>query len=493
MREPEPFRIKMVEPIRRTTRQERERLIREAGYNLFALRADDVTIDLLTDSGTGAMSVEQWASLMRGDESYAGSRSYERFRDTILDVFGFPLVIPTHQGRAAEHLYFGMLLKAGSVVVSNGHFDTTRAHVEITGALAVDCPCVEAADPRSSAPFKGNIDLDRLRAAVRGPQAGDLACVLMTVTNNTGGGQPVSMANLRAASALAHEAGVPLVLDAARIAENAWFIQQREAELASTPVADIMREMASYADVILMSAKKDGMVNIGGFVAVRDRHVHARLAERAILYEGFPTYGGLAGRDLEALATGLREVSDEAYLSYRISQVAYLAECLTAAGVPVLQPAGGHAVYVDAGALLPHIPAEQFPAQALGCALYLEAGVRGVEIGSNMAGRDPRTGSNRHPRLELLRLALPRRTYTHAQLDVVAAALERIALRPHAVEGLRMTFEAPVLRHFTARFEPMGGLTSRSAVPRTEWVEGAEGLFGGGIEPPRHHGLPDSL
>ena len=468
MREPEPFRIKMVEPIRRTTRQERERLIRQAGYNLFALRADDVSIDLLTDSGTGAMSVEQWASLMRGDESYAGSRSYERFRDTVADVFGFPLVLPTHQGRAAEHLYFGMLLGEGRLVVSNGHFDTTRAHVEITRARAIDYPCAEAADPRSIEPFKGNIDLERLRAVIESAQGGDLACVLMTVTNNTGGGQPVSMANLRAASALAHEAGVPLVLDAARIAENAWFIRQREAAWASTPVADIMREMASYADVMLMSAKKDGMVNIGGFVAVRDEQVHARLAERAIVYEGFPTYGGLAGRDLEALATGLREVSDEAYLSYRVSQVAHLADCIVAAGVPVLQPAGGHAVYVDAGALLPHIPAEQFPAQALGCALYLEAGVRGVEIGSNMAGRDPLTGRNRHPRLELLRLALPRRTYTHTQLDVVAEALGRIALRPRAVEGLRMISEASVLRHFTARFEPVSVQTAAPGAPASE-------------------------
>lgn len=461
MREPEPFRIKMVEPIRRTTRREREQLIRDAGYNLFDLRAEDVTIDLLTDSGTGAMSAEQWAALMRGDESYAGSRSFHRLRESVRDVFGFEYLVPTHQGRAAEHLYFGMTLDAGRTVISNGHFDTTRAHVEITGAVALDFPSPDAADPQSLLPFKGNIDLERLHSALHGATAARIACLVMTVTNNTGGGQPVSMANLREASRLAREAGVPVVLDCARIAENAWFIKEREQDYSQHSVADIVRETASHADVLLMSAKKDGLVNIGGFVAVRDQETHARLIERSIVFEGFPTYGGLAGRDLEALAVGLREVLDESYLSYRIGQVAHLAAQIDAAGVPVMQPAGGHAVYVDAGALLPHIPAEEYPAQALGCALFVEGGVRGVEIGSNMMGRDPQTGKNRHPEFELLRLAVPRRAYTHTQLELVSEALERIALDPRQVRGLRMTYEAPVLRHFTAKFEPIEARASR--------------------------------
>jgi tryptophanase len=451
--EPEPFRIKMVEPIRRTTRQEREELIQATGYNLFDLRAEDVTIDLLTDSGTGAMSAEQWGALMRGDESYAGSRSFHRFRETISELMGFEHVVPAHQGRAAEHLYFGMLLDQGLVVASNGHFDTTRAHVEITGAIALDLPCPQAADPQSPYPFKGNIDIEALKRGLTGPRGDRLACIVLTITNNSGGGQPVSMQNIRETSDLARKYGVPLVFDAARFAENAWFIKHREPGYAETPIKDIVTEMFTYADVVLMSAKKDGLVNIGGFAAVRDEQTYARLSERAIVYEGFPTYGGLAGRDLEALAVGLGEVIQEDYLKYRIGQVAWLAEQFIAAGVPVIQPAGGHAVYVDAGSLLPHIPAEQFPAQALGCALYVEGGIRGVEIGSNMMGRDPQTGKNRHPDFELLRLAIPRRTYTNAHLGLVASAMERIALQPSVVQGLKMVHEAPVLRHFTARFE----------------------------------------
>ncbi len=459
MREPEPFRIKMVEPIRRTTRREREDLIRQTGYNLFDLRAQDVTIDLLTDSGTGAMSSEQWASLMRGDESYAGSRSFERFEESVQRVMGLPFVLPTHQGRAAEHLYFGMLLRQGGTVISNGHFDTTRAHVEITGAKAIDLPCKQAQDPRIRHPFKGNIDIDRLEQALTGQNSGLVSAVLMTITNNTGGGQPVSMANIHAASRVAKRAGVPFVLDAARFAENAWFIKSREPGYATKTIADIVREMCSCADVVLMSAKKDGLVNIGGFIAVRDESVFARLAERAIVFEGFPTYGGLAGRDLDALATGLTEVLDEQYLEYRISQVAHLADNLVSAGVPIIEPSGGHAVYIDAGRMLPHIPPSEFPAQALGCSLYVEGGIRGVEIGSNMMGRDPQTGENRHPEFELLRLAVPRRTYTHTHLEYVSDTLARIAMDPQQVVGLRMTYAAPVLRHFTAKFEPA---TSRS-------------------------------
>lgn len=457
--EPEPFRIKMIEPIRRTTRTEREAIIATSGFNLFDVRAEDVMIDLLTDSGTGAMSANQWAALMRGDESYAGSRSFHRLREVITDLLGFEHVVPTHQGRAAEHLYFGLLLDAGLVVASNGHFDTTRAHVEIKGAIALDLPCPQAADPRSPYPFKGNIDIEALARGMSGPRGDRLACIVMTVTNNSGGGQPVSMQNLRETSELAHKVGVPLVLDAARFAENAYFIKQREPGYADRSIREIVREMFDHADVVLMSAKKDGLVNIGGFVAVRDEQTYARLSERAIVYEGFPTYGGLAGRDLEALAVGLTEVVDENYLRYRVSQVAWMSERIAHAGVPVLQPAGGHAVYVDAGALLPHIPHDQYPAQALGVALYVEGGVRGVEIGSNMMGRDPQTGKNRNPDFELLRLAVPRRTYTNAQLGLVADALERIALQPNLVRGLRMVHEAPVLRHFTARFEQMASGT----------------------------------
>lgn len=471
MREPEPFRIKMVEPIRRTTRPERVELIREAGYNLFELAASDVTIDLLTDSGTGAMSAEQWASLMRGDESYAGSRSFKRLQASVEHVMGFPYVLPTHQGRAAEHLYFGMLLSKDMMVLSNGHFDTTRAHVEITNATAVDLPCPEANDLQAHSPFKGNIDLVRLRDILDGPNADRVACVVMTVTNNTGGGQPVSMANVREASRLAKEAGVPLVMDAARFAENSWFIKRREEGYAEKSISEIALELLGYSDVVLMSAKKDGLVNIGGLIAVRDPETFGRLGERSIIFEGFPTYGGLAGRDIDALATGLREVMDESYLEYRIMQVAHMAESMCAVGVPVMQPAGGHAVYVDAGALLPHIPQSQFPAQALGCALYVEGGVRGVEIGSNMAGRDPQTGENRHPEAELLRLAVPRRTYTNDHLALVSEALERIVFDPEAVPGLKMIHETKVLRHFSARFEP---IVSAKRPSGGSWILGSE-------------------
>ena len=457
MREPEPFRIKMVEPIRRTTRSERARIMDEVGCNLFAIRSRDVTVDLLTDSGTGAMSAEQWASMMRGDESYAGSRSFERFQSAVEDVMGFEHVVPTHQGRAAEHLYLGHVLTPDSIVVSNGHFDTTRAHVEITEAMAIDLPAPEAGDPQVGAPFKGNIDLDRLREVLSGDDARRVACVIITITNNTGGGQPVSMENIQQASELARDAGVPLVFDAARFAENAFFIKQRESGYAAWSIQDIVSEMMGYADVVLMSAKKDGLVNIGGLIAVRDEELHARLAERAIVFEGFPTYGGLAGRDIDALATGLREVLDEDYLQHRIGQVAHLGDLLDQAGVPVMRPSGGHAIYVDAGRLLPHVAPSNFPAQALGCKLYVEGGIRGVEIGSNMAGRDPSTGANRHPALELLRLAVPRRTYTYSHLEYVAEVLEQIAFDPQSVPPLEMTYEAPVLRHFTARFRALHG------------------------------------
>ncbi|MCW2962045.1 MAG: tryptophanase [Thermoleophilia bacterium] len=455
MREAEPFRIKMVESIRRTTRREREQLIAAAGWNLFDLKAEDVTIDLLTDSGTGAMSQEQWASMMRGDESYAGSRSFGRLQESVRDVFGFEHVLPVHQGRAAEHLYFGMLLEEGGIVVSNGHFDTTRAHVEITGTEAIDLPCRENSDPRTLAPFKGNIDLERLGLLLSGPDGMRVRALVMTLTNNTGGGQPVSMANLAAASRMAREHGIPVVLDIARFAENSWFVKEREQGWATKSVAEIALATMAHGDVALMSAKKDGLVNIGGLVLTRDALLHERLGQRSIVFEGFPTYGGLAGRDIDALATGLREVLDEQYLSYRVGQVAHMADRIEAAGVPTLRPAGGHAVYVDAGSLLSHIPPSQFPAQALGCALYVEGGVRGVEIGSNMMGRDPITGENRHPDIELLRLAVPRRTYTHTQLETVADALAGIALRPEKVSGLDMTYEAPVLRHFTAKFRPL--------------------------------------
>ena len=444
----------MVEPIRSTTRGEREAALTQAGLNLFSLSAEDVELDLLTDSGTGAMSQDQWAALMRGDESYAGSRSFERFREAVRDVLGFPFVLPAHQGRGAESIFFGAVIDPGEIVPSNAHFDTTRAHIEVRDGIALDLPVPEALDPVSEAPFKGNMDVAGLEELLEGEDGERVSIVMLTITNNAGGGQPVSLQNIRDVARVAHGHEKKLVLDIARFAENAWFVREREEGLAEMPLREIAREQLSQADAVLMSAKKDAIANIGGFVAIReDEEFFHRLQARGIVFEGFHTYGGLAGRDLEAIGVGLQEVLEDDYLRHRIEQVAHLGSVLVAAGASVLRPFGGHAVYLDAGAMLTHIPPDEFPAQTLACELYLAGGVRGVEIGSSMAGRDPATGANRHPPLELVRLAVPRRVYTSRQLEHAADAAEQVLGEAESVRGLRITYEAPVLRHFTARFE----------------------------------------
>jgi tyrosine phenol-lyase len=452
----EPFRIKVVEPIRSTTREEREQALERAGWNLFQIAARDVELDLLTDSGTGAMSQSQWSALMRGDESYAGSQSFERFREAVLEVLGFPFVVPAHQGRGAESIFFGAVIDPGEIVPSNAHFDTTRAHIEVRHGIALDLPVAEALDPDLEFPFKGDMDAGALAELLDGPDGDRVSIVMLTITNNASGGQPVSMGNMREVARLAHRHGKKFVLDIARFAENAWFLREREEGFAGTPLPDIVRAQLAEADAVLMSAKKDAIANIGGFVAIReDEEFFHRLQARGIVFEGFPTYGGLAGRDLEAIAVGLREVLDENYLRHRIQQVAYLGQALVDAGASVLRPFGGHAVYLNAGRMLRHLEPTAFPAQALACALYLAGGVRGVEIGSVMAGRDPITSENRHPPLELVRLAVPRRVYTSRQLEHAADTAEEVLRNPEAVPGLEMTSEAPVLRHFTARFRPL--------------------------------------
>ncbi|MBI2942531.1 MAG: tryptophanase [Chloroflexi bacterium] len=444
---PEPYRIKMVEPVHRSTRAEREAQLAQAGYNLFRIPAEQVWIDLLTDSGTGAMSSGQWAALMQGDESYAGARSFYRFEATVREVFGLPHVIPTHQGRAAEHLLFGELVRPGQKALANTFFDTTRANAEQAGAQAIDLPSPMASE--QVAPFKGDVDLDRVAAVLRS-SPGEVAAVVLTVTNNAAGGQPVSLANIRETRDLCQQHGVPLVVDASRIAENAFFIKEREDGWASAPVAAIVGAIGECADVISMSAKKDGLANIGGFLALRDDALAERIRRRMVVTEGFPTYGGLAGRDLEAIAVGLREALDEAYLAHRIGQVRFLAVLLRDLGVPLLEPPGGHGVFVDAGAFLQHIPRERFPGQALAIALYAEAGVRSCEIGSVMFGAD--SGSRRP---ELVRLAIPRRVYTEAQLALVARAFASLQEKLASVRGVVIVEQPPVLRHFTARFAPV--------------------------------------
>jgi tyrosine phenol-lyase len=454
----EPFKIKVVEPIRRTSRDEREKLIAKAGFNLFSLRSGSVYIDLLTDSGTTAMSDSQWAALMLGDEAYAGSRSFYRLKSAVAEVMGFPLVIPTHQGRAAENVLFTTMLKPGDVVPNNMHFDTTQAHVEYRGAEARNLVRAEAYDPVADLPFKGDMDLVRLeqtlagRKTAKNPGGESIPVVLMTVTCNSGGGQPVSMGNLRAVSEICRRHKVPFFLDAARFAENAYFIKTREPGYASRPIREIVREMFSYAEGCTMSGKKDCLVNIGGFIALRRRDLYDKATVWAVLFEGFPTYGGLAGRDMEAMAQGLLEVTDEDYLAYRVGQVGYLARRLKEAGVPIIEPAGGHAVYLDALRFLPAISRDRFPAQALAVELYVEGGVRGVEIGAVLAGRDPKTGENRFPGLEMVRLAVPRRVYTRQHLDVVVETCRGVLSRREKIGGLAFKKEPPVLRHFTATF-----------------------------------------
>jgi tryptophanase len=449
----EPFRIKVVEPIRRVSREERERLIAAAGLNIFAVPADSIYVDLLTDSGTSAMSDDQWAGLMLGDESYAGSKNYFHFEQAVHEIFGYRHVIPTHQGRVAENLLFSTVLKPGDVVPNNIHFDTTRANIQHQGAEAADLVIDEGLDPTVLHPFKGNLDpakLDRLLADKRG----HVPLVMITVTNNSGGGQPVSLANIRAVREVCRRHQVPLIFDACRFAENSYFVQQRESGYANKSVAEIAREMFALGDGCTMSAKKDGLVNIGGFLALNDPDWAQRITNLLILIEGFPTYGGLAGRDLEAIARGLREVLNEDYLAFRIGQVAHLGELLDAAGVPIVKPVGGHAVYIDARRFLPDVPQSQFPGQALVVALYREFGIRAVEVGSLMfAQPDPATGEMVYPKLELVRLAIPRRVYTTEHMRYVGESVIGLFRERHRLRGLRITWEAPVLRHFTARLE----------------------------------------
>ncbi|MEM1127784.1 MAG: tryptophanase [Bacteroidota bacterium] len=460
----EPFRIKAVEPIRQTTRAERVAALEAAGHNLFLLKADDVLIDLLTDSGTGAMSSAQWAGMMRGDESYAGARSYYRFEEAVRTITGFRHIIPTHQGRAAERILFGCAVPEGALVPNNAHFDTTRANVESRHAEALDLRLPEGRRPEALHPFKGNMDLDALDRVLAEHHA-RIPMVLLTVTNNSGGGQPVSMANVRGAAERCHAYGIPLFLDACRFAENAWFIKQREDGYADRSTLEIAQEMFSHADGCTMSAKKDGMANIGGFLALNDDALAQQCKNLLILTEGFPTYGGLAGYDLEAIAVGLHEALDEDYLRYRTRSVAYLGEKLLAAGIPIVQPPGGHALYVDALGLLPHIPQRQYPAWALANALYVEGGIRSVEIGSVMFGLQP-DGSERPADMELVRLAFPRRVYTQSHIDYVAEVALYVNDIKDTLHGLRIVEAPPVLRHFTARLAPVAAPTAHPPVGR---------------------------
>lgn len=452
----EPFRIKSIEFLRFTTRDERESALVEAGYNLFALDADDVLIDLLTDSGTGAMSHEQWAALMRGDESYAGSRSFRRFESVVRDLTGYRHVIPTHQGRAAERILFTEAVQSGQVVPNNTHFDTTRANVEHQGGLALDIVCPEGRDLQAEAPFKGNIDIEALREVLSERGRDQVPLVMVTVTNNAGGGQPVSLENLRATRAACDEFDVPLFLDAARFAENAWFIVQREPGQSARSPREVAEEMFRLADGCTISLKKDGLGNIGGCLAMNDSELAHRCRNLLVLTEGFPTYGGLAGRDLEALAQGLLEVTDPDYLRYRVRTAAYLAEKAWAAGVETVRPPGGHAVYLDAAALLPHIPPHEYPAHALACELYLEGGVRGVEMGTLMFGRARADGPDEPAPHELVRLALPRRVYTQSHVDYVGEVIGEVARRADALRGYQIVEQPEWLRHFTARLQPVG-------------------------------------
>src|SRR6266704_1187002 len=442
----EPFRIRSIEPIRWTTRREREQLLRAAHYNLFLLPAADVLIDLLTDSGTGAMSTHQWAAVMEGDESYAGSKSVERFRTSVQDIFGYRHVIPTHQGRAAERILFGVTCKKGDVVPNNTHFDTTRANVEFVGAEAVDLVIAEGREPRTNHPFKGNMDVEALENLIAEVGRERIPLVMLTVTNNSGGGQPVSMENARAVQSVCRKHRVPLYFDACRFAENAYFIKLREKGYESKTPKQIAQEMFSYGDGCTMSAKKDGMANIGGFLCTNDDLLAQQQKDLLILTEGYPTYGGLAGRDLEAIAVGLQEVMHEDYLRYRIASTAYLGNHIAEQGVPIVQPPGGHAIYLDARAFLPHVSSDHFPGVALAAELYLEGGIRSVEIGTLMFANAAQ--------MDLVRLAIPRRVYTQSHIDYLVEIILEVYKNRENIRGMRLTYEAPFLRHFTAHLEP---------------------------------------
>ncbi len=453
---PEPFRIKMVEPIRLITRESRLEAIKAAGYNLFNLRAEDVFIDLLTDSGTGSMSQFQWAAMMTGDESYAGAKSFFRFSEVMQEIFGFEFFVPTHQGRAAENIIINILVKPGQFIPSNMHFDTTEGNIRARKANPVNLVNENAFDTSNLDPFKGNMDLEKLRQFIQETGPENIPFGTITITNNAGGGQPVSLENIRQVAEIYHEYGILFFIDACRFAENSYFIKQREAGCQNRSILSIAQEIFSYADGAWMSAKKDALVNIGGFLAVRDNGIFQKISNDLILKEGFVSYGGLAGRDLDAVAVGLREGLDEDYLAYRIGQTAYLANGLVSVGIPIMQPAGGHAVYLDAGTLLPQIPAHQYPGQTLAVALYEEGALRGVEIGSVMfAYIDQKTGKMVHPRLELVRLAIPRRVYTQSHLDFVVKTAKQVYDQKSRYTGFEFTYAPELLRHFTARFKPL--------------------------------------
>ncbi|MFN8211530.1 MAG: tryptophanase [Bacteroidales bacterium] len=446
----EPYKIKMVEPLYKSTRTQREKWIEEAAFNLFNLRSEMVYIDLLTDSGTGAMSDRQWSELMLGDESYAGASSYYKLKDAIKDITGFSHFLPTHQGRAAENVLFSVLVKEGDLVPGNAHFDTTKGHIEFRKATAVDCTIDVASSPETIHPFKGNVDLDKLETVLKNNPKEKISCIVITVTNNTSGGQPVSMENLKGVRKLADKYGAKVVIDSARFAENAMFIRMREEGYSEKSVREIALEMFSYADAMTMSSKKDAIVNMGGFIGFREEELFRQASTYNIVYEGFITYGGMSGRDMNALARGLYEGTEENYLESRLRQVSRLADRLSSFGMPIIKPAGGHAVFIDALAFLPGVPREQFPAQTLAVEAYIEAGIRGAEIGTLMADRDPVTRENRFPKLELLRLAIPRRVYTDNHMDVVATAFANIYERRASVsKGLKIVREAPIMRHFT--------------------------------------------
>ncbi len=452
----EPFKIKSVEPIRMTFKAEREKVLQNAFYNIFYVKARDVIIDLLTDSGTSAMSSEQWRGIMRGDESYAGSQSYERFEKTVKDIFGFKHVIPTHQGRAAERILFSVMCKRGDVVPNNIHFDTTRANVEFQGAVAEDLVIKEGLDSQNQYPFKGNMDIEKLKALIKRVGKDKIPLCMITITNNSGGGQPVSMENIREVKKVLSKYSIPLYFDACRFAENAYLIKLREDGYQDMPVKEIAKEMMAYADGCTMSAKKDGLANIGGFLCTNDDLLAQRERDLLILTEGFPTYGGMAGRDMEAIAVGLNEVLKEDYLIYRIAETQYLGNHLNETGFPIVQPPGAHAIYIDAKAALPHIPPSQYPGQALVAELYLAGGIRGVEIGSVMFGKvDEKTGEETPAPMELVRLAIPRRVYTQSHIDYVLEACKRVWKNREKLKGFKIVEQAKFLRHFTAKFEPL--------------------------------------